>query len=232
MADWLNIVSFQQTQTQRSDWQQGSRMHGVWQEAAGTSLRCRSLRSPPCSTEDSSCSAGCTWLWWARSGPPWDCSCDRHPAAPRRYWRTNHNTDWVCEHRHVVVIIPVSVSSSSLHHLFDDLFEVLVVGVVSGRSQDGVTVHLKRIRNCQRCTFIYSDSWRGFVDSGCHLHETRDVPEASQRAVRAQHVRRDDDATGELHTQHRRPCDHRVPAGRRRREEFTLSCGPLIVCSI
>lgn len=53
-----------------------------------------------------------------------------------------------------MVIIPVSVSSSSLHHLFDDLFEVLVVGVVSGRSQDGVAVHLKRIRNCQSCTFI------------------------------------------------------------------------------
>lgn len=127
-----------------------------------------------------------------------------------------------------MVIIPVSVSRSSLHHLFDDLFEVLVVGVVSGRSQDGVTVHLKRIRNCQICTFIYSDSWRGSVDSDRHLHETRDVPEASQRAVRAQHVRRDDDAAGELHTEHRRPCDHRVPAGRRRREPFTLSCDPLI----
>lgn len=45
-----------------------------------------------------------------------------------------------------------------------------------------------------------------------HLHEAGDVPEASQGAVGAQHVCRDDDAPSELHAEHRRPGDHRVPA--------------------
>lgn len=34
--------------------------------------------------------------------------------------------------------------SSSLHHLFDDLLQVLVVGIVSWSSQDGAAVHLQK----------------------------------------------------------------------------------------
>lgn len=62
---------------------------------------------------------------------------------------------------------------------------------------------------------IYYHSWCCSVSSGRHLHEARDVPESSQRAVRAQHVRRDDDAARELHTEHRRPSYHGVTAGGR-----------------
>lgn len=51
------------------------------------------------------------------------------------------------------------------------------------------------------------------VAVGRHLHEARDVPEASQGTVRAQHVGSDDDAAGEFDTQYRRPGHHGVPAG-------------------
>lgn len=56
------------------------------QKSSLTSLRCRNLRWPRYSTEDSFCCDGCTWLWSARSGQPLDCSCDRHLAALRQYW--------------------------------------------------------------------------------------------------------------------------------------------------
>lgn len=46
--------------------------------------------------------------------------------------------------------------------------------------------------------------------ASCHLHEARDVPEAGQRAVGAQHVGGDDDATVELDTEHRCPGHHGV----------------------
>lgn len=48
------------------------------------------------------------------------------------------------------------------------------------------------------------------MTGGAHLHETGDVPEPSQGAVRTQHVRSDDNTTGELHPEHRCPGDHGV----------------------
>ncbi len=44
----------------------------------------------------------------------------------------------------------------SLHHLLDDLLEILVVGVVSGRSQDGVAVHLKQKPKTVNTTRVFS----------------------------------------------------------------------------
>lgn len=44
-----------------------------------------------------------------------------------------------------------------------------------------------------------------------HLHEAGDVPEASQRAIRAQHVCGDHHPASEFHTKYRRSCNHRVP---------------------
>lgn len=72
--------------------------------------------------------------------------------------------------------------------------------------------------------FIYTCSWCS-LSSDRHLHESGDVPESSQRAVRAQHVRGDDDAAGELHTEHRRPGHHRVTAGG---ESFFNICSSVI----
>lgn len=62
-----------------------------------------------------------------------------------------------------------------LHHLLNDLFKVLVVSIVSRGSQDGAVVD---------------------------LHESGDVAEACQGAVRAEHVSSNDHTSSELHTQH------------------------------
>lgn len=58
-----------------------------WKQKSLTSLRCKSHQWPRCSTGDSSCCDGCTWLWSTRSGQPSDCSCDRPQAAPHQCWQ-------------------------------------------------------------------------------------------------------------------------------------------------
>lgn len=46
---------------------------------------------------------------------------------------------YVSVHTHIRVCV-----CARLHHLLDDLFQVLVVGVVARGSQDGAVVHLWR----------------------------------------------------------------------------------------
>lgn len=84
------------------------------------------------------------------------------------------------------------------------------------------------------CSFIVFSSKAHVLDvSGDHhLHEARDVPESSQRAVRTQHVCCDDDAAGELHAKHRCPGDHRVTGKKRREHKTVKSTGShLLTCS-
>lgn len=61
-----------------------------------------------------------------------------------------------------------------------------------------------------------------------HLHEAGDVPEASQRAIRAQHVCGDHHPASEFHTKYRCSCNHRVPVEGRGTVTLNKSDGGVI----
>lgn len=104
---------------------------------------------------------------------------------------------------------------SSLHHLLDDLFQVLVVSVVAWSPQDRVVIYLQH--KCRLNRFSLYVSTCVLVRCGRHLHETRNVSEPSQRAVWAQHVGRNDNAAIKLYTKHRRSGHHRVTVERKKK---------------
>lgn len=123
----------------------------------------------------SSCCGGCTWPWSATSGWPWDCSCVRHPAAPRRCCPPSNaeirSVSAACWWT-LTLFDPAILSSTFypqlcviiLHHLLNDLLHVLVVCIVSWGSQDGAVVHLRK---------THRQTWRQSASSASSSHQVR-----------------------------------------------------------